>query len=91
LLFRVGSDIPLKALGARVVDTTMTRTVGSVYDIFGPVDNPFLSVKLQEAGDSKNTDKLSMSYFALLEQRRPGGKKTHDNRNFNRSAKPRRG
>ncbi len=100
LLFRVGADVPLKSLGARVVDTSMTRSVGTVYDIFGPVENPFLSVKLQASGDAgttTDTDYLSASYFVLLEQRRPGGKNAHDARKFTRStrftktAKPKRG
>jgi rRNA processing protein Gar1 len=89
LLFRVGADVPLKALGGRVVDTSMTRSVGTVYDIFGPVENPFLSVKLQVSGEARTTDTdyLSASYFVLLEQRRPGGKNAHDARKFTRPTK----
>jgi rRNA processing protein Gar1 len=98
LLFRVGADVPLKSLGSRVVDTSMTRSVGTVYDIFGPVENPFLSVKLHVSGEAgtTDTDYLSASYFVLLEQRRPGGKNSHDARKFTRptkfskSAKPKR-
>nr|MDO8116162.1 hypothetical protein [Candidatus Sigynarchaeota archaeon] len=96
LLFRVGADIPLKALGSRVVDTSLTKTIGSVYDIFGPVENPFLSVKLHVSGEAGTIDSdcLSRSYFILLEQKRPGGKASRDNRRstrtttFTRSAKP---
>ncbi len=89
LLFRVGADVPLKALGSRVVDTSMTKTIGSVYDIFGPVENPFLSVKLHDSGEAgtTDTDYLSASYFVLLEQRRPGGKSSHDARKFTRPTK----
>jgi rRNA processing protein Gar1 len=100
LLFRVGADFPLRTLNMRVVDTSMTKSVGTVYDIFGPVDNPFLSVKLNESREAGTTDNeyLSGSYFVLLEQRRPGGKTSHDARKFTRSttkftksAKPKRG
>jgi rRNA processing protein Gar1 len=99
LLFRVGADISLRILNMRVVDTSMTKTIGSVYDIFGPVENPFLSVKLNVSGETRTTDTdyLSGSYFVLLEQRRPGGKTSHDARKFTRStkftksAKPKRG
>ncbi len=98
LLFRVGADVPLRLLGSRVVDTSMTKTIGTVYDIFGPVDNPFLSVKLHVSGEAgtTDTDYLSASYFVLLEQRRPGGRNSHDARKFTRptkftkSAKPKR-
>lgn len=104
MLFRVGADVPLKSLGARVVDSSMTRNVGAVYDIFGPVENPFLSVKLhapEDAGTTTDTDYLTASYFVLLEQRRPGGKNAHDaskftrkstrSTRFTRAAKPKRG
>ncbi|NMC08148.1 MAG: hypothetical protein GYA24_23280 [Candidatus Lokiarchaeota archaeon] len=100
LLFRVGADIPLRALNMRVVDTSMTNTIGSVYDIFGPVEHPFLSVKLHASREAGSTDTgyLSGSYFVLLEQRRPGGKTSHDARKitrsttkFTKSAKPKRG
>ncbi len=80
----------MKSLGARVVDSSMTRSVGTVYDIFGPVESPFLSVKLQasgEVGTTTDVDYLSASYFVLLEQRRPGGKNAHDARKFSRSTK----
>ena len=89
LLFRVGADISLRILNMRVVDTSMTRTIGSVYDIFGPVENPFLSVKLNVSGEAgtTDTDYLSASYFVLLEQRRPGGRNAHEARKFTRSTK----
>nr|MDO8109018.1 hypothetical protein [Candidatus Sigynarchaeota archaeon] len=74
LLFRVG-DISSKIMGARVVDASMTATIGTVYDLFGPVENPFLSVKLQQSGNTDNSDYFSTNYFAILEQKRPGTKK----------------
>ncbi|MEX2681162.1 MAG: H/ACA ribonucleoprotein complex subunit GAR1 [Candidatus Sigynarchaeota archaeon] len=90
LLFRVGADIPLKSLGERVVDSSMTNCVGTVYDIFGPVESPFLSVKLQDSGEARSTndvDYLSASYFVLLEQRRPGGRNAKDARKFSKSTR----
>ena len=58
LLFRVG-DISLRLIGARVVDATMEKTVGKVFDIFGPVENPFLSVRLQGTEEMKTEKDLS--------------------------------
>jgi rRNA processing protein Gar1 len=82
LLFRVGGDISLRLLGARVVDSTMAKTVGTVFDIFGPVENPFLSVRLQGSKETGTTEDLSSSYFAILEQRRSGSKKSFATRKY---------
>ncbi|HME51901.1 MAG TPA: hypothetical protein VKM55_06770 [Candidatus Lokiarchaeia archaeon] len=54
----------------------MTTTVGKVFDIFGPVENPFLSVRLQGSADASTTEDLSSSYFAMPEQKRSGSKKS---------------
>jgi len=81
LLFRVG-DISLKLIGARVVDATMAKTVGTVFDIFGPVENPFLSVRLQRSEDASTTEDLSSSYFAMPEQKRSGSKKSFATRKY---------
>ena len=67
LLFRIDNTVPAyKVLGAPVVDTSMTNRVGTVFDLFGPVDAPFLSVKLDPrvAGDAGS---LSGSVFFILQ------------------------
>jgi len=81
LLFRVG-DISLRLIGARVVDATMEKTVGKVFDIFGPVENPFLSVRLQGSDDASTAEDLSSSYFVLPEQKRSGSKKSFATRKY---------
>lgn len=75
LLFRIDTTVPAyKVLGGPVVDTSMTNRVGTVFDLFGPVDAPFLSVKL-DPRVPVDEGALSRSVYFVLQDRPRSRKK----------------
>ncbi|MHA1846439.1 MAG: hypothetical protein ACTSXU_02205 [Promethearchaeota archaeon] len=55
-------------IGKRVVDEMMKER-GIVFDVIGPVNSPFITVKLR-AKDQPSTADLTSNFFVIVEKRR---------------------
>jgi len=56
-----------KIIGKKVVDEKVMN-IGTIYDIFGPVQNPYVVIKLNEK--QKNADKLPGKLLYIYTKRK---------------------
>ncbi|MHA1792952.1 MAG: H/ACA ribonucleoprotein complex subunit GAR1 [Promethearchaeota archaeon] len=82
LLFRIGKP-QLGLISFSVVDASMEK-VGKVYDLFGPVDRPFLSITIDDNMAGESSTLLEKNYFIIIERKRKKYKTRKKNKGKNR-------
>ena len=65
VIVRAGKLNPKRVLNATVV-TADKRQIGKVYDIFGPVGHPYVSIKVSAAANREELSKLAQKALFVL-------------------------